>query len=111
MKNLLAEPIDAARGCSSFVATLFYERGAALHHVLMGEGEIHVSQDGDDWLVTVEGMSGTVITYPTRREAVEAGERVAKAARAKLRIDSPGKTVESPPVSASTLRGRLAGVN
>ena len=52
----------------------------------MGEGDIHVSQDGDDWVVVVEGIKGTIIRYESRAEAVEAGRRVATAARSALRI-------------------------
>lgn len=75
-----------------------------MHDVPMGEGEIHVSQEGDDWVLTVEGIRGTIIRYATRAEAVEAGRRVATAARSKLRIDSPGTTSDTPLVTASSLR-------
>lgn len=60
-----------------------------MHDAPMGEGDIHVSQDGEDWVVSVEGLEGTIVRYETRAEAVEAGRRVATAARSTLRIDSP----------------------
>lgn len=55
----------------------------------MGEGDIHVSQDGNDWVVVVEGIKGTIVRYETRAAAVEAGRRIATAARSTLRINSP----------------------
>lgn len=52
----------------------------------MADGDIHVAEDGEDWVVTIEGIKGTAIKYPTRDEAVDAGRRVADAARSTLVI-------------------------
>lgn len=51
------------------------------YRAAVADGDIHVVQDGDDWTVAVEGA---LFKYPTRKEAVEAGRRVAAAAHSKL---------------------------
>jgi len=51
------------------------------YRAAVADGDIHVVQDGDDWTVAVEGA---LFRYPTRKEAVEAGGRVAAAAHSKL---------------------------
>jgi uncharacterized protein DUF2188 len=52
------------------------------------EKGVHVRPDGTDWEVA---GAGTLVKYPTRSEAVEAGRRIAAAGRMNLVIVSgPG---------------------
>ena len=52
----------------------------------MAEGDIYVTQDGESWVVTIERIDGTAISYASREEAVEAGRRAAGMARSNLII-------------------------
>ena len=51
---------------------------------VMPEGDIVVAKIGDEWGVTIEEGASVVFPYGTRREAVEAGRRVAEASRSRL---------------------------
>jgi hypothetical protein len=61
------------------------------------EEGIHVRPDGVDWEVA---FPGAVVKYATRREAVEAGRRIATAGRSNLVIFSG--LGYSPNVAAAT---------
>ena len=64
----------------------------------MADRDVHVSRVGDEWVVTIEGLGGFVARYESRRDAVEAGRRVAQMAVSKLRLDfggAPGDTGKS----------------
>ena len=63
----------------------------------MADGDVCVAQVEHDWVVTIEGPSGLTLTYGTRRDAVEAGRRMAlsHSSRLRLNLDASSLAVEA----------------
>ena len=78
------------------------------HDLGMGDGDIHVARDGDDWVVSIEGIKGTGFRYETREDALSTGRRVATAARSTLRIHHDALTQNGERPAAGAERGLVA---
>ena len=53
----------------------------------MADGDIHVVKKGADWIVTIEGIKGDLVSYDTEDEALRSARRVAEAARSDVVVD------------------------
>ena len=53
----------------------------------MADGDVCVTQVGDDWVVTIDGQEGKQLAYESLRDAVEAARRAALSQGSELRID------------------------
>ena len=53
----------------------------------MADGDIHVVKKGADWIVTIEGIKGDLVSYDTEDEALRSARRVAEAARSDVVLD------------------------
>jgi Uncharacterized protein conserved in bacteria (DUF2188) len=74
-------------------------RGASCgYRSRVGEGVVHVAPSGVTWTVSFADGSEAVIEYATRRDAVEAGGRIAAAAGSRLVLNLGG-VPEAPPLT------------
>ena len=53
----------------------------------MADGDIPVVKKGADWIVTIEGIKGDLVSYDTEDEALRSARRVAEAARSDVVLD------------------------
>jgi hypothetical protein len=60
----------------------------------MADGVIHVVRRGDDWIVTVEGIKGDLVSYDIEDDALRAARRVAAAARSDVVLDDDVRLVD-----------------
>ena len=61
----------------------------------MADGDIHVVKKGADWIVTIEGIKGDLVSYDTEDEAIRSARRVAAAARSDVVLDDDPRLVDN----------------
>jgi hypothetical protein len=50
----------------------------------VADGDVRVDQSGDDWIVTIEGLTGVKSSYASRHDAFEAANRAARMAGSRI---------------------------
>ena len=61
----------------------------------MADGDIHVVKKGADWIVTIEGIKGDLVSYDTEDEAIRSARRVAAAARSDVVLDDDPRLADN----------------